>query len=49
MIGVGSVKSTHVNVVPMFMELDCASSVFGVFPLTVYIAVMAFPVVVPLM
>ena len=46
MIGVGSVKSTHVNVVPMFMELDCASSVF---PLTVYIAVMAFPVVVPLM
>ena len=49
MVGVCSWKSIHESVVPMFVELDCASNVVGVFPLTVYIAVMAFPVVVPLM
>ena len=47
MVGVVSWKSTHEYVVPMFAELDCVSRVFGVFPLTVYSAAVAFPVVVP--
>jgi len=46
-VGVVSWKSIHEYVVLMVMELDCASRVLGVFPLTVYIAVVAFPVVVP--
>ena len=47
--GVGSWKSTHEYVVPMFMVLDCVSSVPGEFPLVAYSAAMAFPVVAPLM
>ena len=47
--GVCSWKSIHEGVVPMFMEFDCVSSVVGVFPLMVYSAAVAFPVVVPLM
>ena len=47
--GVVSWKSIHEYVVPMFTELDCASRVLGVFPVTVYSAAVAFPVVVPSM
>ena len=36
-------------VVPMFTELDCASNVPGVFPLTAYSAAVAFPDDAPLM
>ena len=46
--GVGSWKSTHVNVVPMFTGLDWASSAPAEFPLTAYKAVMQFPEDAPL-
>ena len=49
MYGVGSWKSTHVNVVPMFTGLDCASSAPAEFPLTAYNAAMQFPVDAPSM
>ena len=47
--GVDSWKSTHEYVVPMFMEVDWASSVPGEFPLTAYSAAVAFPDDSPLM
>ncbi len=37
------------NVVPMFMGLDCSSRAPAEFPLATYSAVMAFPDVVPAM
>ena len=45
----GSWKSIHVMVVPMFTELDCSSRVVADPPLVAYSAVMAFPDVVPSM
>ena len=46
--GVGSWKSTHDMVVPMFTEFDCSSSAAADPPLLVaYSAAMAFPDVVP--
>jgi len=48
-VGVVSWKSTHEKVVPMFMEMDCASRVLADPPLVAYSAAVAFPVVVPLM
>ena len=41
--GVGSWKSTHEYVVPMFTELDCSSNAPAIFPLAAYSAAMAFP------
>ena len=49
MVGEVSWRSIHESVVPMFVALDCASSVVGVFPFIVYSAAVAFPDVVPLM
>ena len=48
-VGVVSWKSTHENVVPMFTELDCASSVPGEFPFDAYSAALAVPDAAPLM
>ena len=45
---VDSLKLIHESVVPMFVALDCASSVVGVFPFTAYSAAVAFPDDVPL-
>ena len=47
--GVGSWKSTHENVVPMFAALDCSNSASADPPLTAYSAAMAFPDVAPSM
>ena len=49
MYDVVSLKSTHEKAVPMFTELDCASSVVAEFPLTAYRAAVAFPDEAPLM
>ena len=46
---VGSWKSTHEYVVPMFTALDCDSKAPADPPLTAYRAVIAFPGVVPSM
>ena len=45
--GVGRGKSTHEKVVPMFTDFDCSSRAPAVFPLTAYIAAIAFPADVP--
>ena len=41
--GVGSWKSIHENVVPMFTALDCSSRAPAEPPLTAYSDAMAFP------
>jgi hypothetical protein len=47
--GVGSWKSIHEKVVPMFTALDCSSKAPADPPLTAYSAAMTFPDVAPSM